>query len=205
MKTTHPNLALDWHPTKNGELSPTKVSHGSHRRVWWICSEGHEWKMEIANRSSGYGCPYCSGQMVLQGYNDLKTTHPNLALEWHPTKNGELSPTMVSRGSTRKVWWKCSEGHEWQATIGSRSQGSGCPYCSGNKVLLGFNDLATINPDLAAEWNTTRNGMILPTQVTLKSGKTVWWLCKYGHEWQAKICNRANGSGCPVCRRKKLS
>ena len=201
LKTTHPNLALEWHPTKNGELSPTKVSHGSHRRVWWICSEGHEWKMEIAKRSNGYGCPYCSGQMVLQGYNDLKTTHPNLALEWHPTKNGELSPTMVSRGSTRKVWWKCSEGHEWQATIGSRSQGSGCPYCSGNKVLLGFNDLATINPDLAAEWNTTRNGMILPTQVTLKSGKTVWWLCKYGHEWQAKISNRVNGRKCPYCRK----
>ena len=202
LETTHPNLALEWHPTKNGELSPTMVSHGSSRRVWWKCSEGHEWKMEIAKRCNGYGCPYCSGHAVLQGFNDLSTVNPALAKEWHQTKNGELSPTMFSRGSTRKVWWKCSEGHEWQATIGNRSRGSGCPYCSGNKVMPGFNDLATKNPDLAAEWNTTRNGLLLPTQVTPKSGKKVWWLCKNGHEWQAKVSSRANGSGCPYCSKK---
>ena len=204
LETTHPSLVLEWHPTKNGTLSPTMVSHGSHRRVWWRCSKGHEWQMEFANRCRGYCCPYCSGQKVLQGYNDLETTHPSLALEWHPTKNGELSPTMVSRGSTRKVWWKCSEGHEWQATIGSRSNGSGCPYCSGNKVMQGFNDLATKNPVLAAEWHPTKNESLLPSQVTAKSGKKVWWLCKHGHEWEAKICSRSNGSGCPVCRKNNL-
>ena len=160
--------------------------------------------MKIINRCQGYGCPYCSGQAVLQGFNDLSTVNPVLASEWHPTKNGELYPTMVSRGSGRKVWWKCAEGHEWQATIGSRSQGSGCPYCSGNKVMPGFNDLATKNPDLATEWHPTRNGDLLPFQVTLKSGKKVWWLCKYGHEWQAKVSSRANGSGCPVCKRQKV-
>ena len=204
LETTHPKLALEWHPTKNGALSPTMVSHGSNRRVWWICSKGHEWKMEIVNRCNGYGCPYCAGRMVLQGYNDLETTHPKLALEWHPTKNGELSPTMFSRGSTRKVWWICSNGHEWQASIGSRSNGSGCPYCSGNKVMQGFNDLATKNPVLAAEWHPTKNESLLPSQVTAKSGKKVWWLCKHGHEWEAKICSRSNGSGCPVCRKNNL-
>ncbi|MBQ1581970.1 MAG: zinc-ribbon domain-containing protein [Prevotella sp.] len=199
LETTHTSLALEWHPTKNEELLPSMVSHGSSRKVWWICSKGHEWKMEIAKRCNGYGCPYCSGQAVLQGFNDLSTVNPTLAKEWHPTKNGEISPTMVSRGSSRKVWWICSMGHEWQATIGNRSRGSGCPYCSGNKVMPGFNDLATSNPVLAAEWNTTRNGDFLPSQVTPKSGKKVWWLCKNGHEWQAKVSSRANGSGCPYC------
>ena len=161
--------------------------------------------MKVTSRGKGYDCPYCSGNKVMPGFNDLATTHPNLALEWHPTKNGELSPTMFSRGSTRKVWWKCAEGHEWQATIGSRSQGSGCPYCSGNKVMPGFNDLATRNPVLATEWNTTRNGDLLPTQVTSKSGKKVWWICKKGHEWQATVSSRSNGSGCPECSRQKRS
>lgn len=202
LATTHPNLAIQWHPTKNGELSPTMVSYGSGRKVWWKCSEGHEWQMKIINRCQGSGCPYCSGKAVLQGFNDLSTVNPALASEWHPTKNGDLSPTMVSYGSGQRVWWKCSEGHEWQAKIGSRSQGSGCPYCSGNKVMQGFNDLATKNPDLAAEWHPTMNGDLLPLQVTLKSGKKAWWRCKYGHEWQAKICSRANGSGCPVCKRQ---
>lgn len=201
LETTHPNLVLEWHPTKNGELSPTMVSHGSGKKVWWKCSEGHEWQMTIVNRCNGYSCPYCSGRAVLQGVNDLSAVNPELASEWHPTKNGALFPTMVSRGSTRKVWWKCSEGHEWQATIGSRSQGAGCPYCSGNKVMPGFNDLATNNPVLATEWHPTNNKDLLPSQVTSKSGKKVWWLCKNGHEWQAKVCNRANGSGCPECKK----
>ena len=205
LETTHPDLALEWHPTKNGELSPTMVSFGSSRKVWWKCSKGHEWQMKIANRCRGYNCPYCSGQAVLQGFNDLSAINPTLASEWHPTKNGDLFPTMVSRGSTRKVWWKCSEGHEWQATIGSRSQGAGCPYCSGNKVMPGFNDLATKNPVLATQWHPTKNGDLLPSQVTLKSGKLVWWLCKHGHEWQAKVCSRSNGSGCPVCAMKDRS
>ena len=203
LATTNPSLALEWHPTNNGTMLPSMVSGWSHRIVWWVCANGHSWRMEIAKRSNGYSCPYCSGQAVLQGFNDLSTVNPTLASEWHPTKNGELFPTMVSRGSTRKVWWECSKGHEWQATIGSRSQGAGCPYCSGNKVMTGYNDLATKNPVLAAEWHPTKNGDLLPSQVTSKSGKKVWWLCKNGHEWQAKICNRANGSGCPECTRKR--
>ena len=200
LKTTHPNLVSEWHPIYNGDFLPTMASRGSHKVVWWKCSKGHEWQMEIAKRTNGYGCPYCSGQAVLQGFNDLVTVNPELASEWHPTKNGELYPTMFSRGSTRKVWWKCSKGHEWQASIGSRSNGAGCPFCSGNKVLPGFNDLATKYPALAKEWNAQKNGELFPQMVSAGSGKKVWWKCSKGHEWQAKIVARVYGSGCPICR-----
>lgn len=200
LETTHPNLAAEWHPRNNGDLLPSMVSYGSSKKVWWKCPKDHEWQMKIANRTRGYSCPYCSGQTVLKGFNDLLTVNPELASEWHPKKNEELSPTMVSRGSTCKVWWICSKGHEWQASVGSRSKGAGCPYCSGNKVMPGFNDLATKYPALAKEWNMQKNGKLLPSNVTAGSGKKVWWKCENGHEWQSKIVARVYGSGCPICR-----
>ena len=85
---------------------------------------------DVANRTSGNGCAVCAGKRVQVGYNDLATTDPAIAAEWHPTKNGDLTPQGVTRGSSRKVWWLCPEcGHEWQATVSSRTSGSGCPVC----------------------------------------------------------------------------
>ena len=83
-----------------------------------------------------------------------------LLAEWNWEKNLELKfdPRLLTVGSGKKVWWKCSNGHEWQATIDGRNSGRGCPYCSGNKVLKGYNDLQTINPNLAKEWNYEKNG-----------------------------------------------
>jgi hypothetical protein len=61
-------------------------------------------------------------------YN-LAKLHPNLAKEWHPTKNKPLTPEQVSPGSGQKVWWKCDNEHEWEAAVNSRVSGSGCPEC----------------------------------------------------------------------------
>ena len=87
-----------------------------------------------------------------------------LLAEWNWEKNLELKfdPSLLTVGSGKKVWWKCSNGHEWQATIDGRNSGRGCPYCSGNKVLKGYNDLQTINPNLAKEWNYEKNGNLSP-------------------------------------------
>ena len=108
------------------------------KRVWWTCECGHEWEAKISNRSNGNGCPYCSGYYVLPGLNDLDTTRPDLVEEWNCEKNGDLLPTKISRGYGHKVWWKCKEGHEWQASTNSRdNMDSGCPACSkGNRVSL---------------------------------------------------------------------
>jgi hypothetical protein len=60
----------------------------------------------------------------------MATTHPALVAEWHPTKNGDLTPADVFAGSGRKVWWLCEEGHEWEAIGSSRTWGTGCPICA---------------------------------------------------------------------------
>ncbi len=102
--------------------------------------------------------------------------------------------------SGKKVWWKCSKGHEWQATVTHRSNGTGCPICANRQVLIGYNDFQTLYPDLAKEWNYDKNGERMPTDITSCSQKKVWWRCKNGHEWEARVFNRTlHGSGCPIC------
>ena len=198
LETINPTLAKEWHPTKNGLLLPSMVSYRSGKKVWWQCKEGHEWQALISNRQAGKDCPYCSGRNAIKGYNDLMTVKPHLAKEWHPTKNGTLKPEDVSVMSNKQVWWQCKKGHEWKAFISNRSRGNGCLYCANKRVLAGFNDLMTTRPNLAKEWHPTRNGQLTPNDVTYGSYKLIWWQCKEGHEWQARVYKK---KGCPYCKR----
>jgi hypothetical protein len=202
LKTLNLNLANEWHPTKNGELTPEDVVSGSRKKVWWLCKKRHEWKASIFSRSLGTGCPYCAGKAVCDD-NCLKILNPSLAAEWHPTKNGKLTPYNVRPNSHKKVWWKCKKHHEWPALISHRNKGIGCPYCSGKLASKTYN-LKVINPIMAKQWHPFKNGKILPTDVTPNSHKKAWWLCDNGHEWYAQIASRNRGNNCPYCsgRRK---
>ncbi|MBE6544039.1 MAG: hypothetical protein E7675_06520 [Ruminococcaceae bacterium] len=198
LATVNSSLALEWHPTKNGNLLPQDVTAHSNKFIWWLCHKKHEWRAKVCIRSKGIGCPICSGHAVLVGYNDLATVNPSLALEWHQTKN-KINATDVTCGSDKKVWWQCDRGHEWEATISSRSAGCGCPYCAGQKLLVGFNDLSTRNPELTAEWHPSKNGELTPRDVMPGTNKKVWWLCDKGHEWKQSVNVRNGGNGCPYC------
>lgn len=201
LKTTHPELAKEWHPTKNGELKPTDVVAGSSKKVWWKDQYGHEWDAIISSRVTGRGCPFCAGNKVLSGFNDLATKCPELLEEWDYKKNSVL-PNSVFPKSSQRVWWKCENGHSYLMSIDKKtSRGFGCPICSGHGVQKGVNDLETLDPKLAKEWHPTKNGNLLPSQITVGSGKKVWWICKYGHEWQATPHDRhGDRTGCPICR-----
>ena len=198
---SNPNLAKEWNCEKNGNLKPEHFTKNSGKKVWWKCSEGHEWQATIDHRNKGRGCPYCSSRKVLKGYNDLETVNPTLAKDWHYDKNNGLTPADVMPNSNKKVWWKCSEGHEWQARIIERNRGNSCPYCSGRYAVKGENDLQTVNPSLAKEWNYEKNDGLTPMDVLPNSNKKVWWKCSEGHEWQARIADRNKGRGCPICRK----
>ena len=203
LQTVNPTLVKEWDYEKNNDLTPMEVLPNSEKKVWWKCKNGHEWQAIIGNRNKGQGCPYCSGKKVLKGFNDLQTANPTLAKEWNYEKNNALTPTDVTTGSNKKVWWKCKNGHEWQASIVDRNSGRRCPYCAGKRVLKGYNDLQSVNPTLAKEWNYEKNNGLTPMDVTPGSNKKVWWKCSKGHEWQAIIGNRHRGNGCPICRKEK--
>ena len=151
---------------------------------------------------NGCGCPYCSGKVALPGETDLQSLYPALAAQWDREKNpGRPEETLP--GAHEKVWWKCDKGHSWQAAPFSRTKekGSGCPYCTGKKVLAGFNDLATLRPKLAKEWYQPLNENLTPEGVTLGSNKKVWWRCNERHVWQAAVYSRtrSRAAGCPIC------
>ena len=141
LASVHPELIPEW-SEKNLPLTPDKITFGSNKRVWWKGACGHEWETSVKARSKGEKCPICSGARVIEGINDLATLKPLLAQEW--SKKNKLKPTEVSVASHKKIIWKCKHGHEWEASVKSRTvNGTGCPYCSHNKVLAGFNDLAS--------------------------------------------------------------
>lgn len=218
------NLAKWWHPTRNGSLTPRDVTANSHKKVWWFLPYDDpetgkhfdfEWEAKIDNMNKRGGCPYLSGQAVWPGFNDLESINPALAKEFHPTKNGKLTPQSVTASSNQKVWWLLPYDDpktgkhfdfEWQAAIGNRNLGATCPYLSGHAVWPGFNDLASVNPDLAKEFHPTKNGKLTPQNITASSNQKIWWLLPYDDprtgkhfdfEWQARVADRNKGKGCP--------
>ena len=204
LTTLRPELAKEW-SKKNKDLQPTMVTIGSSKKVIWKGKCGHEWIATVKSRAiSKTGCPYCSHNSILEGFNDLASQKPDLAEEWSK-KNYPLMPDMVTVFANRKVWWKCKEcGNEWSTLISTRSGGSKCPYCSGLILLKGFNDLSTTYPQIASEWSE-RNLPLEADMVNAKSRKNVWWKCKKcGNEWKAVIHSRVNGSICPVCADREV-
>lgn len=133
-------------------------------------------------------------------------TESLLEREWDEVRNLPLRFCDVSPGSHKRVWWRCERGHEWQAVVYVRAQdGTGCPYCAGKRVKAGENDLATLYPELAAEWSHERNGGLVPESFAAASNRRVWWRCALGHEWRAMIGTRTQlGCGCPYCAGRKV-
>ena len=203
LQTVNPTLAKEWNYERNNGLTPMDVLPNSNKMVWWKCSKGHEWYARINSRSGKNGCPYCSGRYAIKGENDLQTINPTLAKEWNYERNNGLTPMDVLPNSNKRVWWICRKGHEWQSTIANRNNGNGCPYCSGQYIIKGENDLQTVNPILAEEWNYERNNGLTPMDVLPNSNRMVWWICSKGHEWPSTIANRNNGNGCPVCNSER--
>lgn len=213
-------LLDEWNYEKNDKISPETISYGSERKVWWKCVLGHEWESRVANRTTlGRGCPYCSGRRTLSGFNDLETWckengREDLIEQWNYERNTELI-SQISPSNNKKVWWKCLLGHEWDATVGSRTTSSrpaGCPYCSNppKRILVGFNDLASWCEKnrmeyILQEWNYEKN-MLRPREVTFGSGISVYWKCNKNHEWKTAINNRTSGkTSCPICARTQTS
>ena len=207
--TTNPELLKEWDYNKNSDLDifPTKLLKGSPKEVWWICNNGHSYQRSVYDRLHGRGnCPYCSNRKLLKGFNDFATTHPELLKEWNYEKNNVLNifPDNITNGTRNKVWWKCENGHEWDSIIRSRINGHGCPYWSNNKVLMGYNDLVTTNPEIINLWNYEKNKNFTPEMFSHGSTKTMWWKCSKGHEWKAKISEIALGNRCPICSNNRV-
>ena len=124
---------------------------------------------------------------------------PALMKQWDYGMNTLVSPESLSAGSGYMAWWLCEKGHSWRASVNHRHRGTGCPICANRILIKGVNDLETLNPALAAQWNHERNGSRKPSDVPNGTHLKVWWRCPEGHEWKAEIISRVAGTGCPCC------
>lgn len=205
LETLFPEIAAEWDVEKNNGVKANEVFSKSGKKAWWICKNGHSYNSVISSRTSAThtGCPYCAGQQVLTGFNDLKTRYPELANEWNYKKNNGFTPENITAHNCKKVWWICPKGHEYEAAIFNRVEGDNCPICSNRVCETGYNDLQTKNPNLCEEWDYEKNGELTPNHIVAGSSLKVWWLCQYcGHSWKAPIINRNNGVGCPKCNER---
>ncbi|UJF20266.1 hypothetical protein L0B53_19220 (plasmid) [Vibrio sp. SS-MA-C1-2] len=191
---THPEIAKFW-ANENSPINPCDVSSTSNKIFLWKCqkNQAHTWSRSIKSMVKNQKCLIC---------NSVGALFPTLLKEWHPSKNNNLTLFDLSPGSGKKVWWKCPKGndHEWLGSIKGRTKGGGCPICS-NQLLVRSNSLGSTNPKLSKQWHPTKNDDLTPFDVFPSSSKKVWWLCDKNstHEWEAKINNRANNKGCPIC------
>lgn len=222
LSETHPEVAAQWHPTKNGWLTPDQVGTRSDEKVWWQCpvNPKHEWRAIVGNRTGrNAGCPQCARRggrprRPAEG-QDLATLHPELAAMWHPTKNGNVTPSDVGANSAFKAWWRCADGHEFRRKVKRQVAAAyPCKECGGapamwkgrrasglSRPLLG-EDLTSKMPGLAAQWHPTKNGEVTPADVSLGSEFRATWQCPNdpSHVWDTMVFQRAHyASRCPVC------
>lgn len=202
LNTLSPELLEEWDYSKN-IISPSKILNFSSTSVWWKCRKNdHTWKARInarTNIKNPTGCPYCSNRRVLKGYNDINTTHPELAKEWDSKKNNtKIDEAMLY--SKKVFFWICQYGHHYSMSGEKKILNQTCPYCSNKKVLEGFNDLLSKNLALSKEWDSVKN-KDNPNEVYYKSYNKYWWLCQEkNHSWKASLANRiSRNSGCPDC------
>ncbi len=203
LATLYPEVAAEWHPVKNGSLSPDKVAPFSNKKAWWKCTSGHEWHSSIQHRTKEQTkCKQCR-----IAERSLINTHPDLASEWHPTKNLPLTANDVTHGMSKTVWWKCREGHVWRAKVSSRADDkTGCLKCNmaSRKNKIRYVPISEALPELAKQWHPTKNLPLMPDQVLPGSNKMIWWIClrNGAHVWQASVNNRRKGRACPYCSKR---
>ena len=198
LATTHPEVAANWDHDRNEGVAPSDVVAGSIAKRHWRCPQGHRYIAPTKTQASGAGCPICAGRTVVAGLNDLATTHPATAEQWHPTRNGDLTPFDVVANTEREVYWLCSRGHEYAQRVVTRSRSSACLVCSGRRVLSGFNDLATRYPEIVLDWHPRKNAPVQPSEI-FPGNKPRWWLCRNSHEQHRNVPTRVLTGGCSIC------
>jgi len=201
LASCRPDVAQRLHPILNGWITADKVFATSAQELIWLCEENHVYPMKVCTRSSTTDCPVCTFRLIQPGVNDLATTHPAIAAEWHYEKNYGHDITNIAPGSSTLVWWVCPSGHVYRKMMVSRTQGGGCTHCP--KLAKRAKTITAARPDLALEFNRTANFPHTPENLTIGSGLTMTWTCRNGHSFEQIVHRRAAGYTCEICKRRQ--
>lgn len=216
LKDRYPEIFAQIHPTLNQGINLDKLTCATHQKLWWICPINkcghHVWSAVVSsrtNRARPSGCPFCKGKQTCT-CDSFMTRFPHLATEFAYDLNPGIDPYKVSPGAEKVFWWRCTQtqcGHHiWQALIYNRIKGAGCPFCC-HKQTCPCESIATNYPHLVDEFHPELNPNIDLTTISFGSNIELWWQClkaQCGHHiWKAKVCDRAEGTGCPFCNAKQ--
>lgn len=206
LSTTHPDLAKQIDPAENDGLSGSDFTAGSNKKPKWTCDVcSYVWVATPNSRTRARpaGCPACTNRVLVVGFNDMATTHPEFAAQLFPEDNEGKGPEDFTMGYTKKLVWTCPDhGHKYPAVPGLRKANNrGCPFCANREVLLGFNDLESTYPGVAASFHSDAEGRgRTPLTVTYGSTARFNWKCADHGIWTAQVHNRTlYRTGCPVC------
>lgn len=192
-----PDIAKEWDYNKNGSIKPEYILCGNSRKYFWICPQGHSYQASPNHRCHGTNCPYCALKKFKTGINDIKTLYPFVIEDWDYRLNSKKPEEEIAVLS-HKFYWICPKGHSYYATLKAKLKKSKCTICSGKEILIGYNDLKTVSPELVEEWDYEKNKK-MPENYTFLSNQKVYWVCKKcGYKWEAIINNRPN---CPKCQK----
>jgi hypothetical protein len=197
LSTLFPDIAAEWNFKKNLNHDITTIAAGSNLFAWWICPVGHAYRKTVGNRTRGGNCHQCP--RIASRARTLAVARPDLAEQFHPTKNLPLTIDTITIGSRRLCHWTCPDGHDYTQFPERRNAGYGCPFCSGQKFERGTNDFATMFPALATEWDSRLNGVIEPTDHVERSRKIIWTCKVAGHVYSQTVLHRIKSNGCPLC------
>lgn len=199
---TNPQLAAEWSP--NNTKPANEVGEWQAYEAYWICPEcGSEYRCQVRNRSVGDdSCPVCTNKRVEKGVNDLATTDPDIAALLSP--NCERKADEILRTSSYEALWVCPEcSGEYRRSVKTKTHdNSDCPYCNGNKVLTGYNDLAKTNPELLPQYSSLNER---PATMVRKDWRaTAYWECPdchYVYEKELRT-KTSDNSDCPICSKR---
>lgn len=187
-------------------VGPASPSVGRKRQVLTICSAGHQFETDRARpfappASREPKCPVCQNNVIHAGYNDLASSHPDVAAEFDETRNGGLTAQQVLASAKEPYFWRCPKGHSYPATPSNRTAAkSKCPVCLNRLIVTGINDITTTHPQLLAEWHPSWLRRVPPTTHGAGSQESIIWVCANAHEYAMSIADRVKSKGCHQCR-----
>ena len=200
----HPEHLQYWDYNKN-KKAPDQYNQYSNAKVWWICSEGHEFQQVIGRIAmKGFYCVICENSYLVEGINDVATVYPRFVEIWDYEKN-EVTPNQVRYAENVYYHYRCNLGHSWWGTLKSVVDDDyECVYCSGKRVLSGLNSFKDLYPELTEEWNHEINSN-RPDKTSIQYSHPITWKCsKCNMDYLARIRERINGSKtCPYCSGKR--
>ena len=191
-----PVVAAQW--SNQNPDQPAEYTPGSGARKVWHCDAcGQNWTAVIVARiKHKSGCPHCGSQNRAKQERQPFVTESQHAMKhwaWAANQEAGLDPHKLTWGSNKMARWichKCPRGqpHRWTAIVRSVCKGTGCPCCCGQRACI-CNSLASLCPDIAAEWDHSRNEGT-PDDYPAQSGKTVWWHNSKRGSFEATVTSR---------------